>query len=210
MTGIEDLLTAARNAAEAGNELVARGYLRRASRVAPERLDVWRELLQVTDLPADRVRCLERIVALDAADRGAAEELAQLRAEIASQASPAPVHADAQTSEPGASGGDAAATPSLVQQRDAGDGAVPAPVLLGMRPDVTEEMQREWARAAAAGETLYCIDHPQRETALRCNRCGAPVCTNCIVRTPVGFRCRACDEWRTSFRERGLMSRSRA
>ncbi|MFL7810696.1 MAG: hypothetical protein AB8I80_18800, partial [Anaerolineae bacterium] len=30
------------------------------------------------------------------------------------------------------------------------------------------------------------------ETALRCNRCGAPVCTSCVVRTPVGFRCAEC------------------
>jgi hypothetical protein len=41
-------------------------------------------------------------------------------------------------------------------------------------------------------ETLYCANHPQVATALRCNRCGKPVCTRCIVRTPVGYRCREC------------------
>ena len=107
MTGIDDLLTAARNAADAGNVLVARGYLRRASRVAPERLDVWRELLAVTDLPVDRVRCLEQIVALDAADSGAAEELARLRDELGSQASPAPVDAGTDAPAPDASTGNA-------------------------------------------------------------------------------------------------------
>jgi hypothetical protein len=39
---------------------------------------------------------------------------------------------------------------------------------------------------------LYCANHPQTPTALRCNRCGKPVCTKCIVRTPVGYRCREC------------------
>jgi hypothetical protein len=39
---------------------------------------------------------------------------------------------------------------------------------------------------------LYCVNHPQTPTALRCNRCGRPVCTKCIVRTPVGYRCREC------------------
>jgi len=39
---------------------------------------------------------------------------------------------------------------------------------------------------------LYCVNHPQTPTALRCNRCGRPVCTKCIVRTPVGYRCRDC------------------
>jgi hypothetical protein len=39
---------------------------------------------------------------------------------------------------------------------------------------------------------LYCADHPTRETTLRCNRCGKPICTSCAVRTPVGYRCREC------------------
>jgi hypothetical protein len=41
-------------------------------------------------------------------------------------------------------------------------------------------------------DTLYCVNHPQTATSLRCNRCGKPVCTRCIVRTPVGYRCREC------------------
>ncbi len=39
---------------------------------------------------------------------------------------------------------------------------------------------------------LMCANHPQTPTALRCNRCGKPVCIKCIVRTPVGYRCREC------------------
>jgi MFS family permease len=39
---------------------------------------------------------------------------------------------------------------------------------------------------------LYCANHPKTPTALRCNRCGKPVCSKCIVRTPVGYRCREC------------------
>ncbi|MBN1955286.1 MAG: hypothetical protein JW900_09585 [Anaerolineae bacterium] len=41
-------------------------------------------------------------------------------------------------------------------------------------------------------EPLYCINHPNRETFLRCNRCGVPICPKCAVRTEVGYRCRAC------------------
>ncbi len=40
--------------------------------------------------------------------------------------------------------------------------------------------------------TLYCEVHPRRETSLRCNKCGRPMCTECAVRTPVGYRCREC------------------
>ncbi len=41
-------------------------------------------------------------------------------------------------------------------------------------------------------ETLYCINHPKRETLLRCSRCLQPICTECAVPTPVGMRCPAC------------------
>ncbi len=41
-------------------------------------------------------------------------------------------------------------------------------------------------------ETVYCTNHPQTETLLRCNRCAQPYCVKCLVRTPVGLTCRAC------------------
>lgn len=42
------------------------------------------------------------------------------------------------------------------------------------------------------GEVLYCVNHPTRETLLRCNKCGRPICLDCAVQTPVGYRCRDC------------------
>ena len=41
-------------------------------------------------------------------------------------------------------------------------------------------------------QALYCANHPDRETTLRCNRCGKPICASCAVHTPVGYRCREC------------------
>jgi hypothetical protein len=41
-------------------------------------------------------------------------------------------------------------------------------------------------------QTLHCVNHPNVETYLRCNRCGDPICSKCAVRTPVGYRCRKC------------------
>ncbi len=40
--------------------------------------------------------------------------------------------------------------------------------------------------------TLYCYIHPSRSTTLRCNRCERPICPQCAVRTPTGYRCREC------------------
>ena len=39
---------------------------------------------------------------------------------------------------------------------------------------------------------LYCYIHPQRETMLRCNRCERPICNECAVLTPTGYRCKEC------------------
>ncbi len=41
-------------------------------------------------------------------------------------------------------------------------------------------------------EPLHCVNHPNVETYLRCNRCGQPICVKCAVRTEVGYRCRNC------------------
>ena len=40
--------------------------------------------------------------------------------------------------------------------------------------------------------TLYCYNHPDRETTLRCNNCERPICAQCAVRTPTGYRCKEC------------------
>lgn len=44
----------------------------------------------------------------------------------------------------------------------------------------------------ADSETLFCYVHPDRETLLRCNNCERPICANCAVLTPTGYRCREC------------------
>ena len=39
---------------------------------------------------------------------------------------------------------------------------------------------------------LYCDNHPNRETSLRCNRCERPSAATCAVLTPTGYRCKEC------------------
>jgi hypothetical protein len=39
---------------------------------------------------------------------------------------------------------------------------------------------------------LYCYNHPERETLLRCNNCERPICSECAVLTPTGYRCKEC------------------
>jgi hypothetical protein len=46
--------------------------------------------------------------------------------------------------------------------------------------------------ASAAPAMLYCANHPDTETLLRCNRCEKPICMKCAVLTDVGYRCKEC------------------
>ncbi|MEA2574908.1 MAG: hypothetical protein QOH93_2206 [Chloroflexia bacterium] len=39
---------------------------------------------------------------------------------------------------------------------------------------------------------LYCFNHPNTPTYLRCGKCERPICARCRVSTPVGFRCFEC------------------
>lgn len=43
-----------------------------------------------------------------------------------------------------------------------------------------------------ASPTLYCANHPNVETSLRCKTCGKPICPKCAVLTPTGYSCREC------------------
>jgi hypothetical protein len=171
MAQVDELVQQAQAAMDAGNILVARGYWRRATRVAPDRLDIWLSLLEVTDAAVERKRCLEHIIKLDPDRADARAELESIRrSEQAAEETKAEAESEAADS-------------------------VPEPEVQGrlvMRPDVTDEMRLQWDAEFASGKVLHCINHPQTETTLRCNSCGAPVCIRCVVRTPVGFRCRAC------------------
>lgn len=56
--------------------------------------------------------------------------------------------------------------------------------------DLTQTSPAPAAETAPA--TIYCANHPDTETLLRCNRCGKPICLKCAVLTDVGYRCKEC------------------
>jgi hypothetical protein len=41
-------------------------------------------------------------------------------------------------------------------------------------------------------QPLYCANHPNVETSLRCRQCDKPICPKCAVRTPTGYKCKEC------------------
>ncbi|MFD4369335.1 rhomboid family intramembrane serine protease [Rhodococcus sp. NPDC058521] len=51
-----------------------------------------------------------------------------------------------------------------------------------------------WGGAANEGSPpqLRCVRHPDRPTALSCNRCGKPACPDCLREAAVGYQCVDC------------------
>ncbi len=45
---------------------------------------------------------------------------------------------------------------------------------------------------------MTCYRHPKTETSLRCSRCEEPICADCAVLTPVGYRCQKCGRERSA------------
>lgn len=41
-------------------------------------------------------------------------------------------------------------------------------------------------------EVQYCYRHSDRETGVSCSNCGRPICYECMISAPVGFRCPEC------------------
>lgn len=41
-------------------------------------------------------------------------------------------------------------------------------------------------------EVRVCYRHPERETGVSCSSCGRPICHECMIPAPVGFRCPEC------------------
>ena len=41
-------------------------------------------------------------------------------------------------------------------------------------------------------EVRRCYRHPDRETGVSCSNCGRPICHECMIPAPVGFRCPEC------------------
>lgn len=161
---VEQLLRRGQAAARVGHRDEAAGYLRRVVEREPGHVQAWLDLAGVEDDPVEKRMCFERVLALDPGN-----EEARLGLEMLGLAQTVPVAPE------GAGDDELEAVISEASRRL--EEAVGPPVAGRTPPD---------------DEVLYCVNHPNVETMLRCNRCGRPVCTRCVVQTPVGYRCKQC------------------
>ena len=170
---LAELLAEAAAAASLGDRAEAERLYRRATERSPGNSTAWLGLAAAVSSAEDKRACYEQVLAINPNNGEARIALQRL----ASMAGPEQANAIQTTLSNAAALVAAdpsryapAASPST--GNGAGDDHAPSPV--------------------AAEQTLFCANHPETETTLRCNRCGKPVCVRCVELTEVGYRCKEC------------------
>jgi hypothetical protein len=181
---VRSLLRQADKVAASGKRVAAEKLYRQIIEEAPETAPAWVGLAQVVNETAEQEVALERALLLDPENEQAKIGLTAFRNGQSVIEALKPEPADLPRDK-------AAAQPERNWQepvtKAARFDAVQGPVGTAEAAD-----KHDLDEAVEVGEALYCVNHPNRKTNLRCNKCGKPVCTKCIKLTPVGYRCKAC------------------
>jgi hypothetical protein len=189
---LRSLLRQAQSVARANKRAAARQLYEDILTEYPNAVAAWLGLAPLLDDEEGRRQALEQVLALDPGNETAQAALAQLDGNgLAFNETTADGdlshRADLVDDDPFAAArrylDEATASPGSKREPD-GTLELPAEP---SDPPVTPAPLRLDQEAV-----LVCANHPNRETTLRCNRCGKPVCTDCIKRTPVGYRCKQC------------------
>jgi hypothetical protein len=166
---VRSLLRQAERNVESGKYVAAEELYLQIVDEFPESAAAWLGLSEVARDPSDRQKAYTR--ALELAPEIVAEppespsDEADARGE--ENGRPAPVAADVQFANP----------------------PVPAPAKTQTFADDDHEHRYE---VVDPDEQIFCYRHPNRSTSLRCYKCGNPICSECTVKTPVGYLCPEC------------------
>lgn len=167
---LAELLDQAAAASRLGDHEEAERLYRRATERSPANTRAWLGLAGAVESPQEKRLYLEKVLELNPANGEAKAALQRLATQM-----------DGQQAE--------AIRSTLAT---ANRKAAAAPTLASTGPDVAADTGVHDHEPVPAGEVLYCANHPDTETSLRCNRCGKPVCVRCVELTEVGYRCKEC------------------
>lgn len=197
---LRSLLRQAEKVAASGKRTAAEKLYRQIAEEAPDTEEAW---LGIAELAADsetKIDAYARVLELAPDNEEAQSGLARLQtgllqalpdAELDITRIEDPFELSRDWLEQATSKEIASATNS-----DERSGTIPSDglVLGSERPGDESEAGLSVARELHEEESyeLLCYRHPGRETSLRCYSCGRPICSECAVKTPVGYRCPAC------------------
>ena len=163
---LSELLAEAAAAAGLGDRVEAERLYRRATNRSPGNSQAWLGLAAAVESMDEKRACYEKALVINPSSAEAKVALQRLATQGTSEQA-TEIQAALATAATSAAALSASESPSSVNG-DAGSTLV------------------------SANEVVYCVNHPDVETALRCNRCNRPVCVKCVKLTDVGYRCKDC------------------
>lgn len=169
---LNELLDQAAAASRLGDQGEAERLYRRATERSPGNTRAWLGLAGAVESAAEKRECFEKVLEINPGNGEARAALERMAAQA------------------GVEQASAISTVLATAQRNAASQPA-APASAAATGDRTD--QNDHAHVAVeSGEVLYCVNHPDTETTLRCNRCGKSVCVRCVELTEVGYRCKDC------------------
>ncbi len=173
---VRSLLRQAERNVDAGKFVAAEELYRQIIDEAPESTAAWLGLSKVAQSKSERRDAFAKALELDP---GVAETTAVLDGELPGA-----------TNKPAASdGGSAVENVAGIQAAVQMEPATDQPERVASATDGRHEHQYE---VVEPGAGLVCYRHPDRNTSLRCYKCNKPICSECTVKTPVGYLCPDC------------------
>lgn len=193
---IRSLLRQANRVAESGKRSAAENLYRQIIEEAPENASAWIGLASVVRDPAEQEIAYERALEIEPDNLEAqegldelleGEEVPELPKEGAEKTDPSPSPSASVNSDKKVG----IASPSIPETYSpelSGGPDGDSLTISGTSPP-HDHSQLEVVEGT---EVLFCANHPTRQTHLRCNKCGKPICSSCAQPTPVGYRCPQC------------------
>jgi hypothetical protein len=193
------LRQAARNV-DGGKLAAAEKLYRQIVAETPESVTAWLGLAKTTQDTTEKQVAYERVLALDGDNAEAQAGLAIMRGEPLAAEAPTTgenVAVEQESLDP------AAGEFSAETTNPGGDGTptIPAAMTAAMIKDAASDVKAVENRADQVDDhvavydpdvDLFCYRHPNRSTSLRCYKCNKPICSECAVKTPVGYLCPDC------------------
>jgi len=161
---VRSLLRQAERNVESGKYVAAEELYRQIVDESPQSAAAWLGLSKVVQSETEREEAYARAVDL-------APEIVEETAESSADIEEAP------------------AGTSSVQAQTAVEAQ---PELSELQTVVNEAPEHHYEVVAGSDEQLFCYRHPNRSTSLRCYKCNKPICSECTVKTPVGYLCPDC------------------
>ncbi len=185
---LRSLLRQAQKVAESGKRSAAEKLYRQIVEEAPESEAAWLGLAEVVTDDEEKTQAYRQVLSLAPDNQEAQVGLSQIGDnEVSVQETP-----DDQADPFNQSRAwlDAATKPVKDKQTAVEE---PDPGLFSEK--ITFHTHQHEDEIDSSGEEqfdLVCYRHPNRETSLRCYSCDRPICSDCAVKTPVGYRCPTC------------------